>query len=57
MSRHRIVLTIDCNAKTCGRCEYSHTDNWCDIYGCLRGYDDRDPECLRAEKGAAHGRP
>jgi hypothetical protein len=56
MSKRRIVVTIDCNAKTCGRCAmFGHNagpHGYCDIYGYLLEYSERAPECLKAEKGA-----
>jgi len=56
MSKRRILLTIDCNAKTCGRCIfYFHNmgpTGYCEVWGYPDKYDHRHSECLRAEKEA-----
>jgi hypothetical protein len=53
MSKRKIVITIDCNAKTCGRCSFfGHNGGptgYCEIFGPLFEYNVRLPECIAAE--------
>jgi hypothetical protein len=53
VSKRKIVITIDCNAKTCGRCEMfehgSSPTGYCLIYGYAEAWNQRCPECLKAE--------
>jgi hypothetical protein len=59
--KRRIVLTIDCNPKTCGECvEYlKHPEKWrpfdavcCIYHKHLMWPKRRCPDCLRDEKEA-----
>lgn len=57
MSKRTIRITIDCNAKTCGECEFEMDDfggasGWCDVFAVACDAHRRCPECLRAEKEA-----
>ena len=53
MSKRKIVLTIDCNAKTCGRCAmFGHNcgpTGYCQIYGYPEEWNVRLTECIAAE--------
>ena len=53
MSKRKIVVTIDCNAKTCGICEWFHHNSgpagYCLHYGYLDEFALRPPECIAAE--------
>jgi hypothetical protein len=54
--KRRILLTIDCNAKTCGRCTFfTHNcgpTGWCEVWGYPEEYNERIPECIAAEEVA-----
>ena len=60
MSKRRILLTIDANEKTCGRCQlFSHNSGptgYCEMWGAPEDYAERIPECLEAEKLAKGGK-
>jgi hypothetical protein len=53
MSKRKIILTIDCDAKTCGGCVYETLDAyaipWCDIWQLPVHRRKRCPECIAAE--------
>jgi hypothetical protein len=56
MSKRKILVTIDCNAKTCGDCNYNGC-MYCELFVENRGEDEsgepmRSRKCLRAEKEA-----
>jgi len=56
MSKRKIVITIDCNAKTCGECDFwQGYYHFCQIFSTDADNKNRCPECLRAEKEANNG--